>query len=238
MKTTQIERQWLNDYLYEVMEYKETFEEVYDHMLLSLENEPEEQNLNIAIQNIVNRDFGGAKGLSLLEQQCYDTAKENAQIQLWYNFKQWFTSPMVVVTLLLFATLFQLHHIKGALLWMALFFCILFFAPAVKLTLRWLGLNDKHSDSKASIKDEVSRDVAFKSYFLIWKIFIISNICIVIGQYLLNIQPTVNKTTERPTELGFTILISISSAVFLLMIIYLVSMAKLYRSEFKTQMIN
>jgi hypothetical protein len=38
MKPTEQEKQWLKEYLYQALTYRETFDEVYDHILLALEH--------------------------------------------------------------------------------------------------------------------------------------------------------------------------------------------------------
>ena len=39
MKPSQQQQQWLKEYLYQVIKYRETYLEVYDHVLTALEND-------------------------------------------------------------------------------------------------------------------------------------------------------------------------------------------------------
>ena len=237
MKPTQQQKQWLKDYLYQVMEYKETYEEVYDHILLAIENAPEQEFFESVVANIMEKDFGGNNGLLQLEEQCRETAEENTKAQYRTNFKQWFASPLVAVTLLLFAIQFAVLHIKAAFLWSLLFLVILFFVPVLIYACRGLGLGYKYADTKASIKDEISKKLTFKSYQMMWKWYFISTIYGFIAEYVFNIHPAGPVKTHPINAVGFHILASIIAVIIVLMIVHILSIIKLYHSEFKTSIL-
>ncbi|MFD2866016.1 hypothetical protein [Mucilaginibacter antarcticus] len=51
-ETTAAEKLWLKDYLYQIMEYRETYEEVYDHMVLAVAEAPEEKHFESVVAGI------------------------------------------------------------------------------------------------------------------------------------------------------------------------------------------
>jgi hypothetical protein len=238
MKSTQIERQWLKDYLNQVMEYRETFEEVYDHILLSLNHEPEEQHFETAVSNIIERDFGGYNGLLAHEMQCRYAAEETAKAQHWSYFKQWFSSRYAIISLAAFALLFWLQHYKYVFRWMPVLFFLLFFAPLCIAAKQWINANYINNTNKQSIKDEVSSNITFKIYFNLFKLIIICNIFIVIIQYMFNTGSFAESPADKlilPSRNAFVfnVIISISSAVFVSIIACLATRIQLSRISFK-----
>lgn len=49
MRPSQQQKLWLQDYLRQVLTYRETYEEVYDHVLVALEDKPEQQFLKLLL---------------------------------------------------------------------------------------------------------------------------------------------------------------------------------------------
>jgi hypothetical protein len=164
MKPTEQEKQWLKEYLYQTMEYRETYEEVYDHMLLAIENAPEQEFFESVVLQIIEKDFGGSNGLLELEANCRQAVEVTAAAQFRNNFMRWFKSPLVVITATMFMALFylQLPDVKthGALL---LLFVALLILPTIICSIRATQLGYKYGENKTSIKDEVFRKLAFAS---------------------------------------------------------------------------
>ena len=69
MKLTEDQLQVLQIILSGYVKYKETYEEVYDHVLTALENSDNIKPLDEAINIILLNDFGGFAGLRLLERK-------------------------------------------------------------------------------------------------------------------------------------------------------------------------
>ncbi len=129
MKPTSEQKQWLKDYLHKVMTYRETYEEVYDHMLLSIENHPAKEYFATVVVDIVENDFGGIDGLAELEENCRQAVEANTWAQYRLDFNRWFTSPLAIVTCMVFAFLFYMQFpiVKtgGALLLLFAFLIVL-----------------------------------------------------------------------------------------------------------------
>jgi hypothetical protein len=192
MKPTLPQKKWLRDYLQTVMKYRETYEEVYDHMLLAIEDEPEHEFFETTVANVINRDFGGTDGLYELEDNCKLAVDDTAQAQFRDNFKSWFTSPLAFATIAMFMGLFYLlfSPIKTGVALISLFF-ILLILPLIICSIRAARLGYKYGESKTSIKDEVFRKVAFTSDRAIWQVIsisigaqLITNFLFMINDYL------------------------------------------------------
>jgi hypothetical protein len=63
MKPTPNQKQYLKDYLYETVEYREVYEEVYDHILTALESVPDGALFIDAAYDIMENDLGGKAGI-------------------------------------------------------------------------------------------------------------------------------------------------------------------------------
>jgi hypothetical protein len=192
MKPNREQKQWLKDYLRKVMVYRETYEEVYDHMLLAIENHPEQQYFATTVLDILDNDFGGSNGLLALEENCRQAVEATAQVQFRDNFKRWFASPLVVVTAALFMGLFylQLPNVKtdGALFYFFLFLLVL---PVILSAVRGFRLGYKYGERKTSIKDEVFRRLAFTSDRMLSKVFLTLIAVQLTTKYLFMLNDTV-----------------------------------------------
>jgi len=192
MKPNPEQKLWLKNYLRKVMVYRETYEEVYDHMLLAIENHPEQQYFATTVLDILDNDFGGSNGLLALEENCRQTVEATAQAQFRDNFKRWFVSPLLVVTAAMFMGLFylQLPDVKteGALFFFFLFLLVL---PAILTAVRGFRLGYKYVEKKTSIKDEVFRRLAFTSKRILWKVLLTLITAQLITKYLFMLNDTI-----------------------------------------------
>lgn len=191
MTPSEQQKLWLKDYLYQTMQYRETYEEVYDHMLLAVENHPEQQYFATTVLELLEKDFGGNNGLLALEENCRQAVEVNAKAQFRNDFKRWFTTPMVIITAAMFMGLYylQLPNVKthGALLWL---FAALLILPTIICSIRATKLGYKYGDNKASIKDDVFRRLAFTSGRALWKFIITSQFVQLITKFLFMLNDT------------------------------------------------
>ncbi|MCC8423938.1 hypothetical protein [Mucilaginibacter sp. UR6-11] len=177
------------------MMYRETYEEVYDHMLLAIENHPEQQYFATVVLDILEKDFGGNNGLLVLEENCRRAVEATAQARFRNNFKRWFVPPLVIVTAAMFIGLFylQLPNVKtgGALL---LLFVLLVILPTIICSVRAAQLGYKYGENKTSIKDEVFRRLAFTSDHVLLKFLVTSQIAQQATKYLFMLNDTIGMT--------------------------------------------
>lgn len=110
MKPTEQEKQWLQDYLYQSLSYRETYSEVYDHILLALEDRPAREFFASTVNDIIEEDFGGSINMLNMEVECTYTVKEDIISQYRNNINRWFKFPLIIYTT---ATFFSLYYLFG-----------------------------------------------------------------------------------------------------------------------------
>ncbi len=69
MILTSSQKQVLGKYLNNVLVYKETYNEMYDHIASGLQNAPQNERFEQSMHNYINAEFGGTKGLKVIEKQ-------------------------------------------------------------------------------------------------------------------------------------------------------------------------
>lgn len=108
MKLTEEQLQVLQIILSGYVKYKETYEEVYDHVLTDLENGYYSKPFDEAINTIVLNDFGGSAGLRLMERKRrWAVARQVLAKQGRYliNHFKW---PLLPVTITIYALIYYL----------------------------------------------------------------------------------------------------------------------------------
>jgi hypothetical protein len=83
MKPTEQEKQWLKEYLYQALTYRETFDEVYDHILLALEHKEAQPFFESTVYQIIDEDFGGSINMLNMEVECQITTNSEVKSQYW-----------------------------------------------------------------------------------------------------------------------------------------------------------
>ena len=108
MKLTDEQLQVLQIVLSGYVKYKETYEEVYDHVLTALENSDHSKPLDEAINTILLNDFGGFAGLRLIERKCrWAVARQVLAKQGNYLINH-FKLPLLPVTIAIYALIYYL----------------------------------------------------------------------------------------------------------------------------------
>ena len=67
MKPTPSQQVLIRQQLRSLLKYRDTYDEVYDHILSSLETLPQDIDIDDALNNIVESELGGTKGLKKIE---------------------------------------------------------------------------------------------------------------------------------------------------------------------------
>jgi len=67
MKLTEQQDIYLKEYLRKALKYRETYNEVYDHMLTALTNKTGDAPFEQIVDEIIRYDFGGRDSLAMLE---------------------------------------------------------------------------------------------------------------------------------------------------------------------------
>ncbi|MDT3402466.1 hypothetical protein [Mucilaginibacter terrae] len=101
MKITEQEQQDIKSVLWQNIKFRETIDEVYDHILSSVEEMPTEGNPGAIARNIINTEFGGWDGIKESEQERLKAVRKYVGNRLWQYIKNWFSLPLILLTVLI-----------------------------------------------------------------------------------------------------------------------------------------
>lgn len=234
MIPTSEEKQWLKDYLYQALTYRETFDEVYDHILLALEHKEAQPFFESTVYQIIDEDFGGSINMLNMEVDCKGTTNREVKVQYWLMVASWFKRPLIAYTVMIFGLMFfaislNIRVIKIGIALFALLVVIVL--PIILISVRSFKMGRVYGDTKESIRDSAFR-------WLIYGFFLTSLVVIRPVFKLMNfiVMHVFHYPSAKALENSIPghILATIS---FMIFIIHFLSLVKLYREEFKTQMI-
>jgi len=98
MKPTAQQVKNLQEYLHDTLTYRETYEEIYDHILTALEHQSEGVSYQDAINNIIRNDFGGAENLLKIEKVNKSALVDESLKKYMGFFKGYFKSLGIIYT--------------------------------------------------------------------------------------------------------------------------------------------
>jgi hypothetical protein len=205
------------------VKYKETYEEVYDHVLTALENSDNSKPLDEAINTILLNDFGGFAGLRLIERKRrWAVARQVLAKQGQYLINH-FKLPLLAVTVTIYVLVYYL--IANFNFGFSRLFLLIATVVIANLCTRFRMFRTGYifKNSKKSIKDlpfwiitlvPLSVYTAFN--ILIKTVFFVFSHRYNFHEFLYNVLP-------------------VYSLLMTLYIIYNISVIKLHRDEFKSQ---
>ena len=218
MKPTAEQDILLKKYLREVLRYRETYEEVYDHVLTALERDVYTGTLEEAVNQILREDFGGYDQLQQMESKAKKSAiaeSNTTYIRFYFSYFNWPKLPYTLLFgLILYFSLSQISLSPAICLGVIM---LAMLSPAVLAWRRNYRIGYLFTDIKKSIRDDVFVSISSIPNRLF--VFLGIGVTIQIGSgknILIYATPTV-----------LTIL-------YTLLTIYILSLIKLYRHEFKT----
>ncbi len=94
MKLTTDQQKYLKEYLGGYLDYRETCAEFYDHIVTALENTPENISFNTALNNIIDKDFGGLANIPVIEARYRQTTLWEMKKRYWNYIKACFKFPL------------------------------------------------------------------------------------------------------------------------------------------------
>ena len=145
------EKQWLQDYLFKSLRYRETYNEIYDHILTALEHEPATQFFETTVYNVIEKEFGGSSNMLYMEVESKRAISTEIKMQYWRKFTEWFKLPLFAYTLIIIAFNFYFSGSKHFLLGMLSF--IIFLSPILIAVVRKILRRFKDQYYKPSIKE-------------------------------------------------------------------------------------
>src|ERR1700759_442967 len=159
MKPTLKQQLWLKDYLYQVMDYRETYEEVYDHILAALENKPEEKQFETTVAEVIDEEFGGNNGLMEMEESCRNSVVKDTYNQYWNYWRKFLKFPGIIFVISLFIIIHFLMIFCRHTLLMPVFSLLIILLPFMLLVTRIALKGHVFSNGKTAFKDVVFRKI-------------------------------------------------------------------------------
>jgi hypothetical protein len=169
MKPTERQAEILKEFLQRVLEYRETNEEVYDHILTALEDVAENIAFRDAVEDILNNDLGGTKGLKAMEKACRLAAIKEVIRQQYNNISAYFKVNKLPYTIMIFCLIYLTIKILNIAPWVAkhpMYLFLICQTLAAALTIiRRVVLGKVFSKAKDSISSSTYSLIASSFYF-------------------------------------------------------------------------
>lgn len=108
MKLRQDQKQLLEKYISNVVLYKETYEEIYDHVLTALEGRDGIENLQRRTHQLIDDDFGGYAGIAKLESQRRDMIRADLRSTYLHHVKVNLQNPLIILLLMILGLAYYL----------------------------------------------------------------------------------------------------------------------------------
>jgi len=198
--------------LWENVKFKETYYEVYDHILTTLEAyEENDLEFDVLIEQIINEDFGGMEMLLTMEEEREAIVVKQVRARHWHHIMSYFRLPLFIVTLLATGLAFYLgaYVSRNSVMVMVVVTVIV---PIIPYLSKLLNL-----EYKASIKDGVVKEAGFR------------------GMLILNLVLYTPLIFFNDASYHFfnQVHIALTTFVAVLFTVNCLSFIKLYRDEFK-----
>jgi hypothetical protein len=215
MKPTEQQLKVLQEYLHKTLNYRETYEEIYDHILSALEHQPNSISFEEAINNIIRNDFGSPKNLLKAERTSKNALVKDCLRQFAGYFVGCFKFPAVFYTFgFALASYYLLSQIMFKAFTIECIFAIVITIPGIIYLMRLYNTGYILETTKRSAKDRLFETLAGMPL----RIFVMLTIWVNTPFY---------KVWQSNNYYSVTILL-------LLGVVYDVTLYKLYRNEFKT----
>lgn len=220
MSLTSVQQQILRAYLDKELTYKETYNELYDHIASGLENLPESSSFEVALKTYVSKEFGGPNGLHLIEKQYRATVVSGIKKQYSDNMRQFLKFPNLVVLVVFTMVVYIVFSATGFnTKW---YFMLAF---TLSLTTNKLKITQYYCASywrkaKASVKYNCFAVIKFVPVVLL---ALIGPTCIFIAE-------------EFPGEWLNTVGPIVATLTFVVYVAHLTVFYKMHRAEYKVDM--
>ena len=215
MKPTPIELDVLQQKLSKILTYRETYEEVNDHILSALENEPENVCMGDAMNKIIRSDFGGVRKLQQLEKNIKRALVKETIKKYGVFLSSCLMFPNFIYTISLSLLFYYLtSHLQPNTVFWHMLYIIPVFVLGIIVMLRYFKAGYIFRDKKASAKDRIFGTISRFPLQLICLVFVIN------VKYKIDFSPL------------------ICSITFMVLFIHVLAVVKLYKDEFKTVLVN
>lgn len=101
MKPNQEQLTTIENILGDVSKYRETYEELYDHILSALDAVPDDEPFVDALYHIVENELGGGRGIGKMEEKYRKAAVKGVAKVYFKYFGQYLVSPYIIILIAL-----------------------------------------------------------------------------------------------------------------------------------------
>ncbi|QJD95036.1 hypothetical protein HH214_03645 [Mucilaginibacter robiniae] len=166
MTYTTVQAEGLKKYLRSILRYRETYEEVYDHVLTALTAKPDSISFEEAVNTILKDDFGGANSLPDMEKRCHKAVMMDMLRKQWFYVKAYFISSKIIFTILLTLATYSLVVLLNAsnFIWLWLYLILTVLVTLI-IMIRYFSVGYYFKDTKRSIRDKISEEIAGRPLF-------------------------------------------------------------------------
>lgn len=158
MNITPQQQEDIRSVIWHNTKYRETFNEVYDHVLTAIEELSTEVNPNAMASKIIKDEFGDWDGIKATEEQRLKIIRKDILHKLWAYVKDWFSLPLIILTIL---AAVSVYYFAGHVPRKALFLVV--FGIAMMPLPFWMKIAPRNRFSKKykpSIKEGIAGHVA------------------------------------------------------------------------------
>jgi hypothetical protein len=217
MKPTAQQDILLRRYLRETLRYRETYEEVYDHILSALERDACTGTLEEAVNQILREDFGGYDQLKKMEYKAKGIAIADGVQKFMVFFVDYFRWPRIAYTLG-FAVLiyFTLGQVALTSIMFEAIFAVIILMPGILSLRRYYVVGYLFRDTKKSIRDDIFARIAMVPT----RLFVFLGLGIIISM-------------DKGHNIWTNATPAVLTALYVLSAIYLLALVRLYKDEFK-----
>jgi hypothetical protein len=217
MKPTEQQLRVLQDYLHKTLNYRETYEEIYDHILSAVEYQPNDISFEDAINNVIRNDFGSPENLLKVEKANKSALVKDMYKKYRLYFTSYFKFPNVCYLLTaLFATYYSFAHASISTTIFIIMSLLMTLTPYIIYLLRLYNTGYILGTTKKSAKDKSFETLASIPV----RFFVIVNALAV-------------WTGNGFYKVFFSTGNYFLAVYFLVVILFNLSLYKLYKSEFK-----
>ncbi|QKJ31446.1 hypothetical protein HQ865_17290 [Mucilaginibacter mali] len=216
MKITSEQETHLRKYLRDAMRYRETCEEVYDHVLTALQNRGYTGTFEEAVNQILREDFGGYDNLRQMEDDAKNAAVKSGISKYLGFYMGYFKWPRLIYVLVYAALIYLFFGYARLAIILEAMVALTVITPCVLSLMRYYQIGYRFGDTKRSVRDTVFAKIAIVPI----RLFVLGTILLT-----MSFAQGHNIWTD-PHPIVVTILFVLSN-------IYLRAFLELYRDEFK-----
>jgi hypothetical protein len=139
MKPNQEQLTAIENILGQVSKYRETYDELYDHILSALETVPDDVLFIDALHNIVENELGGGRGIAATEAKYKTAALKEIAKKYFTYFGRYLVSPFILLAFALTGILYWM--IKEAVIAQGFIVVICFASNTIVIRVRERWIN-------------------------------------------------------------------------------------------------